>query len=55
MEFIPLKPWYRFHFDDGTEFDYGGTLEDVLSEIERVEPGDVAGLRAHANTFEASF
>ena len=43
VEFVPLKPWYRFHFHDGTEFDYGGTLEDVLSEIKRVEPGDVAG------------
>ena len=43
VEFVPLKPWYRFHFHDATEFDYGGTLEDVLSEIKRVEPGDVAG------------
>ena len=46
MELVPLKPWYRFHFDDGTEFDYGGTLEETLAEIARIEPRDCDGYRA---------
>ena len=46
VELVPLKPWYRFHFDDGTEFDYGGTLEETLAEIARIEPRDCAGYRA---------
>ncbi len=40
---VPLAPWYRFYFDDGTEFDYGGTIDDTLRAIERIEPRDVEG------------
>ena len=43
---VPLMPWYRFVFADGTRFDYGGTLEDTLSEIRRIEPKDVEGYLA---------
>jgi len=39
----PLKPWYRFHFNDGTTFDYGGRAEDILGEIARINPPDVNG------------
>lgn len=42
---VPLKPWYRFHFADGDSFDYGGTLEETLSEIARIEPKDCDGYR----------
>jgi phytoene desaturase len=59
IEFVPLDPWYRFHFDDGTHFDYGGTMEDTLREIARLNPGDVEGYRrllAHSERiFEAGF
>lgn len=40
---VPLKPWYRFVFSDGDTFDYGGTLEDTLAEIRRIEPNDCDG------------
>lgn len=43
VTFVPLKPWYRFRFPDGDTFDYGGTLEDTLAEIRRIEPRDEAG------------
>ena len=43
VKFVPLKPWYRFRFPDGDTFDYGGTLEDTLAEIRRIEPEDEAG------------
>ncbi len=35
----PLTPWYRFYFDeDGSTFDYGGTLEETLAEMRRIDP-----------------
>ena len=43
VEFIPLSPWYRFRFIDGSTFDYGGTVEDTLAEIRRIEPADADG------------
>ena len=46
VQLVPLTPWYRFHFSDNTQFDYGGTLEQTLAEIARIEPGDCAGYRS---------
>jgi phytoene desaturase len=46
VKLVPLKPWYRFHYDDGSHFDYGGTLEETLAEIARVDPRDCAGYLA---------
>ena len=46
VKLVPLKPWYRFHFDDGSHFDYGGTLEETLAEIARIDPQDCAGYLA---------
>ncbi len=43
VELRPVEPWYRFVFDDGRRFDYGGTVEDTLREIARFEPRDQAG------------
>jgi phytoene desaturase len=45
VKLVPLKPWYRFEFSDGNHFDYGGTLEDTLAEIRRINPDDVEGYR----------
>lgn len=45
VKLVPLTPWYRFHFSDNTQFDYGGTLEETLAEIERIEPTDCDGYR----------
>jgi len=42
-EFIPLDIWYRFYFADGETFDYGGTVEQTMSEIERIAPGESPG------------
>lgn len=46
LKLVPLKPWYRFEFSDGDHFDYGGTLEDTLAEISRIEPRDREGYLA---------
>jgi phytoene desaturase len=46
-----LTPWYRFRFNDGDTFDYGGSIDDTLAEISRIHPPDVQGYR---NLLEAS-
>src|SRR6056300_2114150 len=43
LDFEPLTPWYRFNFSDGTNFDYGGSIEDTLDEIRKIEPNDCDG------------
>ncbi len=45
MSLVPVYPWYRIRFDDGTYFNYGGTQTQIESEIARVSPGDVQGYR----------
>ncbi len=46
VTFVPLDPWYRFYYQDGTTFDYGGTIEDTLREIRRINPADADGYQA---------
>jgi phytoene desaturase len=46
VHLVPMKPWYRFRFNDGSTFDYGGTLEETLAEIGRIEPRDKEGYLA---------
>jgi len=59
LRLVPLKPWYRFVFSDGDHFDYGGTLEETLAEISRIEPRDREGylaLLAHSRRiFDVGF
>ncbi len=59
LTLVPLDPWYRFRFPDGSTFDYGGTVEDTLAEIRRFEPADADGylkLLAHSQKlFDAGF
>jgi phytoene desaturase len=60
FELKPLSPWYRFYFDeDGSTFDYGGTLEETLAEIRRIEPRDGDGylrmLEHSKKLFDAGF
>ena len=46
VQLVPLTPWYRFHFSDNSQFDYGGTLDETLAEIARIEPADCDGYRS---------
>jgi phytoene desaturase len=43
IKFIPLDPWYRFRFHDGTFFNYGPDQDQLLEQIKAVEPKDVNG------------
>ncbi len=55
IEFRELNPWYRFVFPDGDQFNYGGTLEETLQEIERIEPEDRAGYESLVTHSKAMF
>ena len=58
-EMLPVSPWYRYEFNDGSRLDYGGSVEDTLNEIERLSPDDVDGykkLLAHSQKiFDVGF
>tara|TARA_B110000114_G_scaffold179496_1_gene213999 strand:- start:513 stop:2012 length:1500 start_codon:yes stop_codon:yes gene_type:complete len=43
LNFVPLDPFYRFHFADGRQFDYRASIEDTLTEIRRFNPDDADG------------
>ncbi|GAA6734884.1 phytoene desaturase family protein [Thermus oshimai] len=43
VKLVPLDPFYRIHFPDGTHFDYNNDRDHLLSEIRRLAPEDEAG------------
>ncbi|MCH2158458.1 MAG: phytoene desaturase family protein [Oleiphilaceae bacterium] len=45
VEFKALDTWYRFVYDDGTHFDYGGDSERIERSIAMISPDDVKGYR----------
>lgn len=55
VSIVPVEPWYKFVFPDGDTFSYGGTIEDTLGEIERIEPQDKTGYLALLKESEAIF
>lgn len=40
VELLPVEPFYRMEFADGSRFDYGGSISDTVAEIERIAPGE---------------
>ena len=51
VELLPVDPFYRVEFNDGSRFDYVGDEERILAQIEAMNPSDVDGYRklaAHA-------
>ncbi|MFL2859236.1 MAG: phytoene desaturase family protein [Pontiellaceae bacterium] len=45
IEFLPVKPWYKFIFSDGEYLRYGGSIEETTEEINRISPYDVDGYK----------
>jgi phytoene desaturase len=45
---VPLEPFYRINFDDGSHFDYFGDPERMRAEIARLSPGDLPGYERFA-------
>lgn len=43
VQLVRLDPYYNVRFEDGMVFRYNGDHDDVVREIERFRPADVAG------------
>jgi phytoene desaturase len=46
VELLPVTPFYRLSWEDGTRFDYTGDSAHMLAQIERLAPDDRAGYLA---------
>ncbi|PTA69036.1 phytoene desaturase family protein [Deinococcus arcticus] len=59
VRLVPILPFYRIYFDDGTFFDYDGDPENTRRQILALAPGDLDGYeRFHADAqaiFERGF
>jgi len=55
IDLVPVEPWYRFVYPDGSHFDYGGTIEDTLARIDDIDPEDKAGYMGLLAQSEAIF
>jgi phytoene desaturase len=59
VQLVPILPFYRIYFDDGTFFDYDGDPENTRAQIKALAPEDSAGYeRFHADAkaiFERGF
>jgi phytoene desaturase len=45
VKLVPVSPFYRLSWPDGTNFDYSGDDAQLGAEIARLSPEDVAGYR----------
>ncbi|UFP96612.1 phytoene desaturase [Gloeobacter morelensis MG652769] len=43
VQIIPILPFYRIYFDDGTYFDYDGDPERTRAQIRAIAPEDLEG------------
>ncbi|GGK92588.1 phytoene desaturase family protein [Deinococcus radiotolerans] len=59
VKLVPILPFYRIYFDDGTFFDYDGDPQSTRRQIADLAPEDLAGYeRFHADAqaiFERGF
>ncbi|MEW4467303.1 phytoene desaturase [Parasphingorhabdus sp. JC815] len=45
VELMPVSPFYRLNWPDGTNFDYVNDPETLYAEIAKIEPDDVEGYK----------
>lgn len=45
VDLLPIDPFYRLDWPDGTRFDYTNDDKRLLAQIERLNPADVEGYR----------
>ncbi len=43
VELMPVKPFYRLNWPDGTQYDYSNDEEELRAEIRKIAPDDLAG------------
>jgi len=44
VELVPMNPFYRIRFSDGSHFDYHGDPDRMRQEVARLSPEDLPGL-----------
>jgi phytoene desaturase len=52
---VPIDPFYRIRFQDGSTFNYTGDAEQMRAEVARFSPGDVAGYERFMAASEAIY
>ena len=55
VEMLPVEPFYRMEFADGSRFDYGGSIADTVAEIDRLAPGEGASYHGFYRAAEARY
>ncbi len=55
VSLVPIDPFYNIRFEDGSVFRYTGQREEVIEEVKRFAPSDVAGYLRFAEATEAIF
>lgn len=55
VDIVPVLPFYRIYFDDGTYFDYDGHPERTRAQIKAIEPEDLEGYERFHRDAEAIF
>ncbi len=55
VKIVPVTPFYRIVFPDGRHFDYTGTESEIVAEIRKFNPDDVAGYLEFATKSKAIF
>ncbi|KHD87164.1 MAG: phytoene dehydrogenase [Bdellovibrio sp. ArHS] len=46
VELLKVEPFYKLFWHDGVQFDYGGGIEDTLSQIKKISPEDAGGYKS---------
>ncbi|MDF5729136.1 MAG: phytoene desaturase family protein [Rhizonema sp. PD38] len=55
VKIIPILPFYRIYFDDGTYFDYDGDPEHTRQQISAIAPEDLTGYEQFHQDAKAIF
>lgn len=55
VQLVPVTPFYRVRFDDGTQFDYTGDAEAMAQEVAKFAPDDADGYARFVQMSERIF
>jgi phytoene desaturase len=55
VSLVPIDPFYRIRFEDGSVFTYNGDPESLRREVRRFAPGDEAGYERFTTASHAVF
>ncbi len=55
VRLVPIDPFYNIRFEDGSVFRYNGDRAQVIEQVERMRPADVAGYLRFADATDAIF